>query len=74
MKSKLICKRSHSDDLAVSLYEPTQVNLVSSSFEELFGYSREELTGKSILRLLSLTGASKSSHQSLKMSLQKLFT
>lgn len=33
-----------------------QVNLVSSSFEELFGYSREELTGKSILRLLSLTG------------------
>lgn len=29
---------------------------VSSCFEELFGYSRHELKGKSILRLLSITG------------------
>lgn len=29
---------------------------VSSYFEELFGYSRQELKGKSILRLLSMTG------------------
>eukprot|EP00435_Cladocopium_sp_Y103_P052122 s82_g16.t1 len=29
---------------------------VSSCFEELFGYSRDELKGKSILRLLSITG------------------
>ena len=33
-----------------------QVKSVSSSFEEFFGYSSNELRGKSILRLLSLTG------------------
>lgn len=42
------------DDLQEVLNE--ELVAVSSCFEELFGYSRHELKGKSILRLLSISG------------------
>mmetsp|Transcript_14528 Transcript_14528/g.24815 ORF Transcript_14528/g.24815 Transcript_14528/m.24815 type:complete len:200 (+) Transcript_14528:33-632(+) len=42
------------DDLPEVLND--ELVAVSSRFEELFGYSRHELQGKSILRLLSITG------------------
>lgn len=44
--------RSHKSDLVAN----DALLVVSSCFEELFGYSQDELKGKSILRLLSITG------------------
>ena len=44
--------RSQKSDLVAN----DELLVVSSCFEELFGYSQDELKGKSILRLLSITG------------------
>ena len=40
----------------ITLEQNEELVAVSSCFEELFGYSKHELKGKSILRLLSMTG------------------